>query len=81
MCSILYIFDITYLYLVNFMKYSKKIDYLLALIGCIVALYAQTGVRQNVFLLVLGIVILMYGLFKISLTITPKKDKNEDSTI
>lgn len=63
------------------MKYSKKLDYLLVLIGCIVTIYAQFDEQKNVFILVVGIVLLMYGLFKISLTITPKKNKNEDSNI
>jgi hypothetical protein len=63
------------------MKYSKKIDYLLVLIGCIVAIYAQVDEQQNVFILGVGIVLLMFGLFKISLTITSKKNKNEDSNI
>ena len=61
------------------MANSKKTDYLLVLIGCFVAIYAQVDAQQNVFVLVIGIVILMFGLYKISVTIPPKKNKDEDS--
>jgi len=63
------------------MKYSIKFDYLIVLVGCIVAIYAQAGEQQNVFILLLGIILLMYGLFKISATIPNKKNKDEDSDI
>ncbi len=63
------------------MNFSKKIDYALVLIGCIVAIYAQAEADQNVFLLILGIVFLMYGLFRISSTIPSKKDKDNEPKI
>ncbi|MDB9961450.1 hypothetical protein OAD62_05070 [Oceanihabitans sp.] len=63
------------------MKYSKKIDYLLVVIGCFVAIYARAEEEQNLFVLVLGIVTLMYGLFRISSTIPHKKNKDNDSAI
>jgi Ca2+/H+ antiporter len=63
------------------MKYSKKIDYLFIVIGCFVAIYAQAEEEQNQLILVLGIVLLMYGLFRISSTIPHKKNKDNDSAI
>ncbi|MFL0354513.1 hypothetical protein [Xanthomarina sp. GH4-25] len=65
------------------MSYSKYINYLLIVIGAIVAIYAQAGEKQDVVILILGIVILMFGLFRISSTIpsknqTEEKDFNDD---
>ena len=60
------------------MKTSKYINYLLILIGCIVAIYAQAGEEQDIVILILGIIILMFGLFRISSTIPSKKDKVEE---
>ncbi len=77
----LYIFDVRYYYLDKHMINSKIRDYVLILIGCVVAIYAQAGEQQNVFVLILGIALLMYGLFKISVTIPSKKNKDEDSDI
>lgn len=79
--SILFIFDVTYKCFDHFMKNSKKIDYLLVLIGCIIAIYAQAEVEQNTVILVFGIVILMYGLFRISSTIPYKKNKDDSTNI
>jgi len=62
------------------MKASKYLNYLLILIGCIVAIYAQAGEKQDVIILILGIVILMFGLFRISSTI-PSKNNHEDEEL
>lgn len=63
------------------MKYSKYINYLLLLMGCIIAIYAQAGEEQDVVVLILGIVILMYGLFRISSSIPSKRIKEQESQI
>jgi len=63
------------------MNYSKYINYLLLLIGSMVAIYAQAGKKQDVVILILGIVILMFGLFRISSSIPSKRDKNRESQI
>ena len=63
------------------MNYSKYLNYLLILIGCIVAIYAQAGEEQDVVILVLGIIILMFGLFRISSGIPSKKDTDQDQEI
>lgn len=60
---------------------SKKISYILILIGCVVAIYAQASKEQNVTVLVLGIVLLMFGLFKISVSIPSKRNNDEDANI
>jgi len=46
-----------------------------------VAVYAQAGEEQDVVVLILGIVILMFGLFRISSSIPSKSDKNRESQI
>ncbi|HLV38989.1 hypothetical protein [Xanthomarina sp.] len=63
------------------MNYSKYINYLLLIIGSMVAVYAQAGEEQDVVVLILGIVILMFGLFRISSSIPSKSDKNRESQI
>ncbi|WP_417867745.1 hypothetical protein [Xanthomarina gelatinilytica] len=59
------------------MKYNTYLNYLLILIGCIVAIYAQAGEEQDVVILILGIIILMFGLYRISSTLSSKKQSKE----
>lgn len=63
------------------MNYSKYLNYLLIVIGCIVAIYAQAGKEQDVVVLVLGVVILMFGLFRVSSSIPSKRDEKENQQI
>ncbi|WP_241492449.1 hypothetical protein [Lacinutrix himadriensis] len=53
-------------------------SYILILIGCIVAVYAQAEANQNTGVLVLGIVVLMYGLYRVYSTIPNKKEEEKD---
>ncbi len=57
---------------------SKYLSYILILIGCIVAVYAQAEANQNTGVLVLGIVVLMYGLYRVYSTIPNKKEEEKD---
>ncbi|WP_336070926.1 hypothetical protein [Mesoflavibacter sp. CH_XMU1404-2] len=50
-------------------------NYIFILIGGIIAFYANANEKQNIFLLVLGIVILMFGIYKLQATIPSKKNK------
>lgn len=50
----------------------KSINYLLILVGGLVALYAQAGDTQNQYLLIGGIVMLMIGLYRISRNLSSK---------
>ncbi|MFV0573597.1 MAG: hypothetical protein ACK5M1_14410 [Xanthomarina gelatinilytica] len=59
------------------MKYNTFLNYLLILIGSMVAIYAQAGEKQDVVVLVLGIIILMFGLYRISSTLFSKKQSKE----
>ncbi len=60
------------------MKYNTYLNYLLIFIGSMVAIYAQAGVKQDVVVLILGIIILMFGLYRISSTLSSKKQSKED---
>ena len=54
------------------------ISYLLIFVGAIVAIYAQANEKQNTIILILGIVVLMFGVYKIASTIPSKHDKDDE---
>lgn len=56
------------------MKSSRLISFLLIIIGGTVALYAQAGTKQNVYLLIGGVFILMMGVYRVSRNIPSKYD-------
>lgn len=55
----------------------KYINYILILLGAFVAMYAKAGADQNQALLVIGIVMLMLGVYRVSRKI-PSKNREED---
>lgn len=55
----------------------KYLNYLLIIVGAFVAMYAKTGLDQNQFVLIGGIVILMIGVYRISRTI-PSRNSEDD---
>ncbi|MCL6296661.1 hypothetical protein [Jejuia spongiicola] len=56
----------------------KYFNYILIVIGAIVALYSKAGTEQNQYVLIGGIVVLMIGIYRISRNIPSKND--EDNT-
>lgn len=56
---------------------SKSINYILILLGGLVALYAQAGESQNQYLLIGGVVVLMIGLYRISRNLSSKHEPSE----
>lgn len=59
----------------------KYINYILIVFGASVALYAKAGEEQSVVILILGIVVFMIGIYRISKTIPSKNtDSEEDQT-
>jgi general stress protein CsbA len=56
----------------------KYLNYILILLGSIVAIYAKSGTNQNEYILIGGIVVLMIGIYRISKTIPSKKDDDND---
>jgi uncharacterized membrane protein HdeD (DUF308 family) len=63
------------------MKKNQILNYILILIGSIVAIYAQNDEQQNVLILVLGIVVLMSGIYRIARQIPSKFDSDDDNHI
>ncbi|MEL0650116.1 MULTISPECIES: hypothetical protein [unclassified Algibacter] len=60
----------------------KYLNYILILVGAVVAMYAKVGAEQNQYLLMVGIVFLMMGVYRISKLVPSKRDKdleNNDS--
>lgn len=58
---------------------SKKINFLLIFIGGIIALYANGSEQQELYILLIGIMILMFGLYRLSRGISDIKI-NQDQT-
>ena len=56
----------------------KYLNYIMILVGAIVAIYAKTGSEQNQYILIGGITLLMLGIYRISKTI-PSRNNDEDS--
>ncbi|MGB1313910.1 MAG: hypothetical protein ACPG54_09690 [Bizionia paragorgiae] len=59
---------------------KNTISYLLILIGGAVAIYANAEEQQNTLILVLGILVLMFGIYRLSSTITSKSEKEDTTT-
>ncbi|MFD2552297.1 hypothetical protein ACFSQP_10755 [Bizionia sediminis] len=57
------------------MKKHNYISYFLILLGGGLAIYGQSGAEKNVLVLVLGIIVLMFGIFRISSHIPSKYEK------
>ncbi|WP_242131931.1 hypothetical protein [Aestuariivivens marinum] len=53
----------------------KYFNYILIVVGAIVAMYAKVGSDQNQFILIGGIVVLMIGVYRISKSIPSKRDE------
>lgn len=55
------------------------LNYILILIGAIVAIYAKTGTEQNQTILIAGIVLLMLGVYRVSKSV-PSKEEGSNFT-
>ncbi len=58
---------------------SRKFNFILILVGGIIAIYAESGEEQNVYLLLAGIFVLMTGLYSLSRGI-PNRSINENES-
>ena len=63
------------------MNISRVINFICIITGGLVAFYAQAETEQNVYLLIGGIVLLMFGIYRTSRNIPSKHDKEEESFI
>ena len=60
------------------MNISRTINFICIVAGGIIALYAQAEEKQNTYLLMSGIVLLMFGIYRTSRNIPGKNDKEEE---
>ena len=58
---------------------SRLFNFMLILIGGIIAIYAKAEEKQDVYVLLAGIILLMIGLYRLSKGISSRKDVNETS--
>lgn len=63
------------------MNLKKAFNYILIVIGGFIAIYAQFDEQQNVLILIIGIVVLMAGIYRISRHIPSKFDRDEENQI
>lgn len=62
------------------MNISRLINYTCIVIGGVIAIYAQAEEKQDTFLLVGGIIILMFGIYRTSRNIPSKYEKQEEES-
>ncbi len=58
---------------------SRTFNFILILVGGIIALYANAEEEQEVYILLIGIIILMLGLYRLSRGISDRKLNSEDT--
>ena len=59
---------------------SRKFNFILIFVGGIIALYANAEDDQELYLLLIGIMILMFGLYRLSRGISSKPENKEEFT-
>ncbi|WP_299364250.1 hypothetical protein [Winogradskyella sp.] len=62
------------------MSISRTINFICIVAGGMIAIYAQAEAQQNTYLLIGGIVLLMFGIYRTSRNIPSKYDKQEEET-
>ena len=62
------------------MDISRLINFICVAAGGVVAIYAQAEEQQNTYLLMGGIVLLMFGIYRTSRNISSKTDNHDDET-
>ncbi len=55
----------------------KYLNYILIILGSLVAAFAKSGTEQNEYVLIGGIALLMIGIYRISKTIPSKQDTDD----
>lgn len=62
------------------MSISRAINLICIAVGGFIAFYAQAEADQNTYLLIGGIVLLMFGIYRISRNIPSKYENQEEET-
>lgn len=63
----------------SLMLNSRLFNFILIFTGGIIALYANAEKEQDVYILLAGIVLLMFGLYRLSRGISSRKEANRTS--
>ncbi|NRD20342.1 hypothetical protein HNV08_09815 [Winogradskyella eckloniae] len=63
------------------MNISRTINLVCIVVGGLVAFFAQAEQKQNTYVLIGGIALLMFGIYRTSRNIPSKHDKPEESFI
>lgn len=56
----------------------KYLNYILIVVGAFTAMFAKVGEHENQLVLMVGIVLLMIGVYRISKTIPSRKENQDD---
>ena len=59
---------------------SRTLNFLMILVGGAVALYAESGEEQNIYILIGGIFLLMIGLYRLSRGIPSRNEQSKEDT-
>ncbi len=59
---------------------SRTFNFILILVGGIIAIYAKAEEQQDVYILLIGVMLLMFGLYRLSRGISDRKESNQDQT-
>ncbi len=62
-------------------KTIKSLNYILIVVGGIIAIYANANQQQNILILIVGIIMLMIGVYRLSSTIPSKQNKDKTNFI
>ena len=63
------------------MNISRTLNFICIVVGGLIAFYAQAQEEQNTYILLGGIMLLMFGIYRTSRNIPSKFDKEEESFI
>lgn len=63
------------------MNISRILNFICIVVGGIIAFYAQAQQEQNTYILIGGIMLLMFGIYRTSRNIPSKFEKEEESFI
>lgn len=59
---------------------SRIFNFILILVGGLIALYANAEEQQEVYILLIGIMLLMIGLYRLSRGISSKNENTDENT-
>ena len=59
---------------------SRRFNFILILVGGMIALYANAEEQQEMYILLIGIMILMFGLYRLSRGISNRHENSEEIT-